>query len=105
MKGETTWQALSLPEEHTTVTKKVRRVGEWDGDLVRQAVAANGAAPVVRVALTMIDSYAPQMTNYEGVYQEGLNLPLDDYIRNIEDEIRAPVRMVTTSPINALWRR
>lgn len=105
MKGETTWQALSLPEEHTTVTKKVRRVGEWDGDLVRQAVAANGAAPVVRVALTMIDSYAPQMTNYEGAYQEGLNLPLDDYIRNIEDEIRAPVRMVTTSPINALWRR
>lgn len=104
IKGETTWQALNLPEEHTTVTKKVRRVGEWDGELVRQAVAANGGAPVVRVALTMVDTYAPQMANVSGFYKTGLNLPFDDYLGRTEREINAPIRMVTTSPVHALWR-
>ncbi len=58
LKGETTWDELGLPEEHTTVTQKVRRVGEWDADLAIAALAANGGPRegVVWVALTMMDS-------------------------------------------------
>lgn len=109
MKGETTWQALNLPEEFTTVTKKVRRVGEWDGELVRQAVIANGSAPVVRLALTMVDSIYDEIRNVEGMFDEvdwhhEAAPPLPGTIKAIEDEVGAPVRMVTTSPVNALWR-
>lgn len=61
--GETTWEALGLPVEHTTVTQKVRRVGEWDPELGRAALAANGGARqgVVWVALTMVDSVEPEI--------------------------------------------
>ena len=42
LKGETTWEALGLPEEQTTVTRKTRRVGAWDPVLAREAYLANG---------------------------------------------------------------
>jgi adenylosuccinate synthase len=60
LRGETTWGDLGLPEEYTTVTKRVRRVGEWDADLAWQALAANGGpSPSVRVAITMLDHMFP----------------------------------------------
>ena len=113
IKGETTWQDLNLPEEYTTVTKKVRRVGEWDGALVARAVRANGGAPVVRLALTMVDTVFPEFTNAEGAFPEWDGVypeerePIDRltaYIKQIEDEVGAPVRMVATSPTTVLWR-
>lgn len=110
MKGETTWAELGLPEERTTVTKKVRRVGDWDGDLVRRAVIANGGAPVVQVALTMIDTVFPEVVNWAGSYEDAMNgeygrVPyLDNYICQIEKEVGAPVRMVATSPTTVLRR-
>lgn len=56
--GETTWEALGLPVEHTTVTQKVRRVGEWDPALATAAWQANGGSRegVVWAAMTMMDS-------------------------------------------------
>ena len=102
MKGETSWAELGLPEEFTTVTKKVRRVGRWDGDLVRDAVIANGGAPVVRLALTMVDSLLPAFINTEGEFPE--DAELTDLVHQIENQVGARVRMVTTSPITALWR-
>jgi len=39
--GETTWEQLGLEPELTTVTKKVRRVGVWDGVLASEAATAN----------------------------------------------------------------
>lgn len=104
MKGETTWQDLNLPEEFTTVTKKVRRVGEWDGDLVRRAVIANGGAPVVRVALTMVDTVFPKMINAEGLYAHDERPEVDKYIAEAEAEIGAPVRLIATSPTTVIWR-
>lgn len=58
--GETTWEALGLEPEFTTVTKKMRRVGHWDSDLARDAVAANGGRRV-KVALTMADQIDPAL--------------------------------------------
>lgn len=62
--GETTWEeiarragvALDL-REYTTVTQKLRRVGEFDAALVRRALAAN--APH-RVVLNHLDYVGPQ---------------------------------------------
>lgn len=52
--GETTWSVIAeqarLPldyREMTTATRKVRRVGSFDGDLVRRAIAANRPTSVV----------------------------------------------------------
>lgn len=64
MYNETTWEALGLPAERTTVTNKVRRVGEWDGDLARQAIEANGGA-TVKVALMMLDHWIPEIRDAE----------------------------------------
>lgn len=58
--GETTWNDLGLPEEKTTVTQKVRRVGEFDPAIVRQALEANGYA-CTRIALAMADQVAPSL--------------------------------------------
>lgn len=73
LQGETTWAALGLAEERTTVTNKVRRVGGWDPGLVHEAIRANGGPSTnVVVALTMVDQLIPSiagMTDYEDLNQ------------------------------------
>lgn len=102
LKGETTWEELGLPEERTTVTKKVRRVGCPDWDLVRAAVAANGGAPTVRLALTMVDQMFPEMRDraYDSIDVDAS--PVDgaywDYHLDIERQSRAMIGMITTGP-------
>lgn len=60
--GETSWRALHLPEERTTVTNKIRRVGTWDPLLARDAIEANGGpSPCVQIALTMADHAIPAL--------------------------------------------
>ena len=110
--GETTWDELGLPEERTTVTKKVRRVGAWDPILAWEAVRANGGAPVVRVALTMLDQVIPELegisskrelTNY---FDKQTNLDLfitfSEWTERVLDT-GAPLAMVTTSDDTAVW--
>lgn len=92
--GETTWAELRLPDEYTTVTKKVRRVGEWDSALVRRAVQANGG-PQVELVLTMLDHEFPEISGHYDVtlYEDPM-----DYVRQIEDEIGYEVSAVGTGP-------
>ena len=64
--GETNWEQLGLPPEHTTVTKKTRRVGYFDPQQLEQALIGNGASlhgrnTNVRLALTMVDQIDPQI--------------------------------------------
>lgn len=63
---ETSWAELDLPEERTTVTNKVRRVGHWDPDLVRAAVFANGGGKPphgrVKIGLMMADQVVPELS-------------------------------------------
>lgn len=113
--GEVSWNELGLPEERTTVTNKVRRVGQWDHALVREAVRANGGgrsmhvgdgAPV-KIALTMVDQVIPEL--------EGLNTLADPRLQDPvlvsrlwrwmqrADACGAPVGMLTTSPTDALF--
>jgi adenylosuccinate synthase len=59
--GETTWDALGLQPEYTTVTGNLRRVGAWDAERAAAAVRDNGGAPVVRLAFTMLDQAFPEV--------------------------------------------
>lgn len=69
--GETTWRELGLPEERTTVTQKIRRVGAWDPAAVREAVRANGGPRegVVWLALTMMDSVSPALAGVDATWR------------------------------------
>lgn len=113
--GETTWEELGLPEERTTVTNKVRRVGQWDHGLVREAVTANGGgrrmqygdgAPV-RIALTMVDQVVPELEGLESLTDTRLQDPvlvsrLWRWMQRA-DACGAPVGMLTTSPTTVVF--
>lgn len=111
LKDETTWQELGLPEERTTVTQKVRRVGGWDDDLVRDAVWANGGRGFVKLALTMIDQKWPELAGAE-TYDELVNRVqgttpypnLMQFIGDVQQKTGATVGMVTTGPkTGVMW--
>ncbi len=111
LKGETTWEDLGQDSEKTTVTQKTRRVGEWDGELVHNAVRAGG---VHRLALTMVDKVIPGLAGLEGTW----NYPtpvgkldpakwtpqreLADLVARVELETGCQVWLVTTSETTAV---
>lgn len=99
--GETTWEALGLPQERTTVTKKVRRVGTWDDELVREAVLANGGGdprnPFVGLAITMgdhINDTAAGVTDWQKLPEDVLQFAAD-----AAEQTNAPVWAIGTSPV------
>lgn len=103
MKGETTWADLGVAPEYTTVTKKERRVGSEDWDLVAEAVAANGGpGGPVRLGLFMLDQKFPEVAGSTEWY----HLPLDaeDYLSKVEDLAGAEIGLVGTGPQTHVWR-
>lgn len=116
MYAETSWEALGLPEERTTVTQKVRRVGEWDARLAREAVRANGGgyadSPVV-VALTMVDQVIPEFKDFEhcepGNCHGHEQIPdaayeaLNNLCERVQNDAGASLFLVTTGPQTAVW--
>lgn len=97
LKDETTWDALGLEPELTTVTRKVRRVGAWDTELVREAYTANGGPGNVVLAVTMLDHAVPEVADYTGPI-DLLPTKAQEYIRNVELETGAHVALVGTGP-------
>jgi adenylosuccinate synthase len=91
LKNETTWSALGLPDEYTTVTLKRRRVGQWDPELAKAAVQANGET--VNVAMTMLDQKFSALAGKSVLDSEAI-----DWLKERQDEIGAPIRLVGTGP-------
>lgn len=87
MKNEITWDAISKTmgrkvEEKTTVTKKVRRIAEWDDDIFVKACILN--APT-EIAVTFMDYVDP---NVEGVDDVNVLLesePVANFINHVEE--------------------
>ena len=112
LKGETTWAELGLKEEKTTVTQKTRRVGDWDGDLVRRAIQANGGR-AVKLAITMFDHLIPELAGMNTTMDLGKFSHLADaaYERyaaeqsRIEDDLGKPISWIGTGPTTGLWLR
>lgn len=96
LKGELTWDDISRRlgksvEERTTVTKKVRRIGEWDEALVRDAVLLN--APT-SLALTFADYIDPAC---EGKRKwDSLTKPVKAFVDYLESTFNVPVALVGT---------
>lgn len=105
LKGETSWGELGLPEEHTTVTKKVRRVGEPDWHLVAEAVRANGGpSHNVRVAISMVDQMYPKVADRAWNLQDPAWVEPEQFMRSVEDKVGADIGLVMSGPNTAAFR-
>lgn len=106
MKGETTWEAVGLRPEKTTVTRKVRRVGEFDADLANRAIDANGGHGVVKVALTMVDQIIPGLNGLETLGGADIEL-LDEvyqYVAEVENKLDGvEIQWIGTGPVTGIW--
>ena len=92
--GETTWSALGLPDEYTTVTKRVRRVGEWDPELALAALEANGhPSPCTRVAVTMLDQLFPEVAGRTQLSPRAIQ-----WLTERAEELGHPIDLVGTGP-------
>ena len=101
--GETTWEALGLAPEYTTVTQKLRRVGAWDANLAREAVTANGGAnynEVVHIALMMADYVDPALAGVTDATE--LTDKAIEFIHMVQKDAGAHVRLLGTSDRTAI---
>lgn len=93
---EITWEELSKKlghsvQERTTVTNKVRRIGVWDEQLVKDAVTLN--APT-GLAVNFVDYIDPAN---EGVSRwENLTETTRDFLTTLERMYKTPVVMIGT---------
>lgn len=96
LQGETSWDALSARlgrrvEERTTVTKKIRRIGQWDEQMVSDAVRINGAT---EIAVTFLDYLSPED---RGVSRfEDLSSKSRSFVDYLERYYEIPVRLLGT---------
>lgn len=95
LRGETSWKQLNLPEEKTTVTKKTRRVGAWDGQLAKAAVDANGPR-AVRLALTMADQLDPTIEGCTEITELARSQIVLDWVNRAQADTQAAVGLITT---------
>lgn len=105
--GETSWEELGLPEERTTVTQKVRRVGAFDADQVREAITANGRAHV-GLAFSMLDQVIPEVAGFTTLHQlQKLSDPLWDAYRiwhqMVENITGCEITSIGTGPDSTIW--
>ncbi|PDT72757.1 adenylosuccinate synthetase [Bradyrhizobium sp. C9] len=99
---ETTWAQIvknaGLPEgynELTTATKKVRRVAEFDGELVRRAIEVNNPT---RIILNHFDYVDP------GVRKQEFSVKALSVLKTIEGAIGRQVDFVGTGPASLVRR-
>jgi adenylosuccinate synthase len=110
MLNELSWDELftrtkgHVRPERTTVTQKIRRVAEWDDQLARAAIKANGGAGRVVLALTMFDYWFPEIadqTELGWLNAAGLEAKLGE----LESELGCRVGLVGTGPKTIIDRR
>jgi adenylosuccinate synthase len=103
--AEKTWDELGgltgghVQPEFTTVTQKMRRVGEWDSTLAQAAFTANGGVQgnmSVKIALTFFDYWFPELANVQR--QEILGPKHLTKLTEIGKEIGAEVELIGTGP-------
>ena len=81
--------------ERTTVTNRVRRIGEWDKALAHSAVAANGGQ-LANAVLTFVDYWYPDLAGTDKPPHPAH--PFWVKVRQVEDEIGTRVFAVSTGP-------
>ena len=92
MGEEITWEELGVPEETTTVTRKVRRVAMWSDGRIRKAIELNRPA---ELAITFLNYLYPEtagITEWDKLTSEA-----QEWIRDKQASLGVPVRYVSTT--------
>lgn len=108
---ELTWEELSertggyVQAERTTVTKKIRRVAEWNPNIVIQAVQANGGvSPHLHPCLMFIDYFEPKVAGATKLSDMMKHADLMMDIAHCEHHIGKRAEMYGTSPSTVITR-
>lgn len=102
MYKETSWEELAkrnpaISPEFTTVTKKMRRVGEWDRMLATQSLRANGApSSSIHVALMFLDYLVPSVA--EVSVAADLSQEAHQTLTTFENLLDTKIELVGTGP-------
>ncbi len=117
MYWELSWEELAkrtegyIKPEQTTVTKKTRRVGEWDAELAHRAMIANGwPSDVVQPVLTFVDYIFPELAGVTDRAILDQHDGLWTFLQRIEADLGTlndPARLAafTTGPDSIVWLR
>jgi adenylosuccinate synthase len=111
MYAETDWETLGavsggyIREERTTVTKKVRRVGQWDYNLAHDALLANGGLkyPRLHPVLTFVDYLDPDLAG-KSTWWDLQDSDAWQWIVDREAELSIEFEGFTTSNHTIIWR-
>ena len=98
--NEITWDELSKRvgkniKEKTTVTKKTRRVAEFDTEVVKKAIMINRPT---QIALQFLNYLFPQDENKNS--WNSLTKEAKDYINKLEEDLNVPITLTGTSKSN-----
>lgn len=112
MRGELTWDTLTdqtagyIQPERTTVTKKIRRVAEWDTDLAREAIAANGGHGAhMNICLMFADYLDPNIAGISDhdTLCDTISDEAAEWVTARERELSQPITMLGTSASTVVW--
>lgn len=104
MKNEITWEELgqrierNITPEKTTVTKKVRRIAEWDDDLFKTSCVLNAPTEIALTFADYIDPYIADSTDKNRIMS---SLPLAKFI--YEHEIEHTLKYIGTGPNSMVY--
>jgi adenylosuccinate synthase len=103
LKNEISWEQISIDAnspkqiiEHTSVTKKIRRVGRLDAEIISQAIAVNRPT---RVVLNHVDHLEASCYNSDIFPKKVI-----DFIENIESSLDVKMSYVGSSPSRLVRR-
>lgn len=94
--NETTWDEITkgrggqCVREYTTVTGKVRRVAEFDPDIVRSAIEVNAPTEIVLNHLDYLDPASGKNGRY--------SFTVERFLRKVEEQIGMPVHFLGYGP-------
>jgi adenylosuccinate synthase len=80
-------------EEYGTVTRRKRRIGEWDGRMAAYSAMINGAT---MIALSGVDKLDPACRGVQSF--DGLSAQVKAFVKRVERDTRVPVKLISTGP-------
>ena len=100
LNNEITWKELSnridkKVEEITTITKRIRRVSEFDIEIVKTAITINRPT---QIALQFLNYLYPEDENKNS--WESLSSEAKNYIENLEYILKVPITLIGTGQSN-----
>ncbi len=93
---EITWDKLSTKlgkhtQEQTTVTKKIRRIGEWDDSLIDRAVLLNAPTCMAMMFVDYLDPVDSGVDEYNN-----LSITTKNFIKYVENKWQVPITLIGT---------